>query len=92
VNIYCPLGLNLFFHSTVYNRKCAYLSFKNYIPQQLTSAQWSLIRLWQLKKEEIESFLLTPLRMLQMHGAFIAAFTNEKQRMTIKKVYSAIGH
>jgi hypothetical protein len=58
----------------------------------LTSAQWSLIRPWQLKKEEIEGVLLTPLRILQMRGAFIAAFTSEKQWMTIKKVYSASGH
>jgi hypothetical protein len=58
----------------------------------LTSAQWSLFRLWQLKKEEIEGVFLTPMRILQMRGVFIAAFTSEKQWMTIKKVYSAIGH
>jgi hypothetical protein len=29
--------------------------------------------------------LLTPLRILQIHGAFIAAFTSEKRWMTIKK-------
>jgi hypothetical protein len=51
----------------------------------LTSAQWSLFRLWQLKKDEIEGVLLTPLRILQMRGAFIAAFTNNKQWMKIKK-------
>jgi hypothetical protein len=38
----------------------------------------------QLKKEEIEGVLLITLRILQMHGAFIAAFTSEKQWMTIK--------
>jgi hypothetical protein len=32
--------------------------------------------------------LLTPLRILQMRRAFIAAFTSEKLRMKIKKVYS----
>jgi hypothetical protein len=35
----------------------AYLSFENWIPPQLTRAQWSLFRLWQLKNEE----MLTPL-------------------------------
>jgi hypothetical protein len=45
-----------FFHSTIYNRKCAYLSFKNSIPAQFTSALWSLFRLWPVKKEEIEAF------------------------------------
>jgi hypothetical protein len=48
--------------------------------------------LGQLKKEEIEGVLQTPLRILQMRRAFIAAFTSRKQWMTIKKVYSAIGH
>jgi hypothetical protein len=41
--------------------------------------------LGQLKKEEIEGILLTPLRILQMRRAFIAAFTSEKRWMTIKK-------
>jgi hypothetical protein len=45
-----------------------------------------------LKKEEIEGVLLTPLHILQMCRAFIAALTSEKGWMTIKKVYSAIGH
>jgi len=31
-----------------------------------------------VEKEEIEGFLLTPLRILQMRGAFIAAFTSKK--------------
>jgi hypothetical protein len=77
--------IKFFFHSAIYNRKCANLSFKNSTPPQLTSAQWSLFRLWQLKKEEIEGVLLTPLRILQMRGAFIAAFTIEKRWMKIKK-------
>jgi hypothetical protein len=34
--------------------------------------------LGQLKKEEIEGVFLTPLRILQMRRAFIAAFTSEK--------------
>jgi hypothetical protein len=38
-----------------------------------------------LKKEEIEGVLLKPLRILKMQRAFIAAFTSEKQWMTIKK-------
>jgi hypothetical protein len=63
-----------FFHFAIYNRKCAYLSFKNSTPLQLTSAQWSLFCLWQLKKEEYEGVL----RILQMRGAFIAVFTSEK--------------
>jgi hypothetical protein len=41
--------------------------------------------LGQLKKEEIEGVLLTPLRILQMRRAFTAVFTREKQWMTIKK-------
>jgi hypothetical protein len=48
--------------------------------------------LGQLKKEEIEGVLLTPLHILQMRRAFIAAFTSEKRWMTMKKVYSSIGH
>ncbi len=83
-NIHCALRL-IVFCSTIYNCKCAYLSFKNSTPPQLTSAQWSFFHLWQLKKEETESVLLTPLHILQMRRAFIAAFTNEKHRMTIKK-------
>jgi hypothetical protein len=43
--------------------------------------------LGQLKKEEIEGLLLTPLRILQMRRAFIAAFTSEKRWMTIKKKF-----
>jgi hypothetical protein len=56
VNIHSALGLNLFFHSAIYSSKCAYLNFKNSTPPQWTSVQWSLFRLWQLKKEEIEVF------------------------------------
>jgi hypothetical protein len=37
-----------------------------------------LFRLWPVKKEEIEVFFLTPLRNLQTHPAFIAAFTSEE--------------
>jgi hypothetical protein len=54
-----------------------HISFKNSTPPQLTSALWSLFRLWLLKKEEIEAFL-TPLRNLQTRAAFTAAFTSEK--------------
>jgi hypothetical protein len=42
----------------------------------------------EVKKEEIEGVLLTPLRILQMRRAFVS----EKRWMKIKKVYSAIGH
>jgi hypothetical protein len=35
--------------------------------------QWSLFSLWKFKKEEIEGVLLTPLRILQVRGTFIAA-------------------
>ncbi len=70
-----------FLRSAIYNRKWAYLSFKNSTPPQLTSVQWSLFRLWQLQKEEIEGVLLTPLRILQMWGTYIAAFTSEKRWM-----------
>jgi hypothetical protein len=53
VKINSALGLNLLFHSAIYNRKCAYLSFGNSTPPQLASAQWSLFRLWQLENEEM---------------------------------------
>jgi hypothetical protein len=56
VNIHRTLGLNLFLHSAIYNRKCAYLSFKNSTPSILTIAQQSLFCLWPLEKEEIEAF------------------------------------
>jgi hypothetical protein len=56
VNIHSALGFKSFFHSAIFNSKYAYLSFKNSTPPQLTSVQWSLFRLWQLKKEEIEAF------------------------------------
>jgi len=65
VEIHCALGLNLVFHSTIYNRKWAYLSFKNWIPPQLTSALWSLFRLWLVKKKKLRRFFNT-----------IAQFTN----------------
>jgi hypothetical protein len=38
----------------------------------------------QLKKEEIEGVLLTPLHILQMR-VFIEAFTSEQRWMTIKR-------
>ncbi len=41
---------------------------------------------YSVEKEEIEGVLLTPLRILQMRRAFIAAFTREKRWMTIKKL------
>jgi hypothetical protein len=41
--------------------------------------------LGQLKKEEIEGGLLTPLSILQMLRAFISALTSENPWMTIKK-------
>jgi hypothetical protein len=66
-----------FFHSAIYSRKCANLSFKKSIRRQLTSALWSLFRLWPVKKEEIEAFL-TPLHNLQPHAAFIVAFASEE--------------
>jgi hypothetical protein len=51
LKIHCAPGF--FFHSAIYNRKCAYLSFSNSTPMQLTIAQWSLFRLWQLEKMKI---------------------------------------
>jgi hypothetical protein len=58
----------------------------------LIAAENIYCALGQLKKEEIEGVLLTPLHILQMRRAFIAAFACEKRWMTIKKIYSAIGH
>jgi hypothetical protein len=46
-------------------------------PSLLTSAQWSLFRLWQFEKEETEVFL-SLLCTLQMRAAFIAAFARGK--------------
>ncbi len=65
VKIHCALGLNLFCHHAIYNRKCPYLSFENSTPPQLKSVQCSLLRLWQLENEELETFFNT-----------IAQFTN----------------
>jgi hypothetical protein len=56
VKINSALGLNLHFHSTIYNRKWAYLNFRNSTPPQLASAQWSLFRLGQLENEEMKAF------------------------------------
>jgi hypothetical protein len=51
------------------------------------------LRTWAVEKRRIEGVLLTPLRSLQMHRAFIAAFTSEKTMDdSKKKLYSAIGH
>jgi hypothetical protein len=47
--------INLFFHSAIYNCKCAYLSFRNSTLPQFASAQWSFFRLWQLENEEMEA-------------------------------------
>ncbi len=95
VKIQCTLGWNLLFLSTVYNCKCAYLSFKNSTHPQLASVQWTLFRLWQLENEEMEAFVNTiapwpmpirpSLRSLQKCGAFIPTFTSEKWKMSIKK-------
>jgi hypothetical protein len=82
VEIHCALELNLFFHPAIYNCKCAYLSFRNSTPPQFASVQWSLFHLWQLENEEMEGFLLMPvrqsLRNLQRCEVFIMAFTCEK--------------
>jgi hypothetical protein len=75
-----------FFHSTIYNRKWAYLSSEDSTPPQLTSAQWFLFRLWQLKNEEMEA--LTLLHSLQMRRVFIPALPSEKRWMKIKKSLS----
>jgi hypothetical protein len=91
VKIHYALGLNLFFHSAIYNCKCAYLSFGNSTPPQFASAQWSLLRLWQLENEEMEAAWQVPvkqsLRNLQRCGSTIATFPSEKRKMTIKKSF-----
>jgi hypothetical protein len=63
-----------FFYSAIYIRRCAYLSFKNSIPPQLTSALWPFFRLWPVKKEEIEAFFNT----IAQFTTIIAAFTSEE--------------
>jgi hypothetical protein len=66
---------------------------------QLTSAQWSLFRLWQLENLKIKTFCKQHCAMasagrtahnLQRRGAFIAAFISEKRWMTNKKICSAL--
>jgi hypothetical protein len=57
-------------------------------PSAKAGGQWSLFRLWQLGKEEIEVFVNTiaplpmparqSLRNLQRYGAFNGLFTSEK--------------
>jgi hypothetical protein len=44
--------------SAIYNRKCAYLSFKNWTPPHLTNALWPMVFVPSLaiEKEEIETF------------------------------------
>ncbi len=42
-----------------YSRKCAYLSFENSTPLQLTSAQLSWFRHWQFENNKIEAFFNT---------------------------------
>jgi hypothetical protein len=51
----------------------------------LTSAQWSLFRIWQVKKN------VNTIAKFTMRGAFIAAFTSENQWDDNKKADSAIG-
>jgi hypothetical protein len=58
------IGLNLFFHSAIYTCKCAYLNFGNSTPPQFASAQWSLLRLWQLENEEMEAAWQVPVNSL----------------------------
>jgi hypothetical protein len=53
--IHCALGL-IFFHSVIYKRKCAYLSFENSTTTQLASAQRSLFLHWPMENEEMEAF------------------------------------
>jgi hypothetical protein len=50
---------------------------QNSIPPQLTSALWSLFRLWPVKKEEIEEFFDTIVHFTK-RAAFKAAFTSEE--------------
>ncbi len=52
--------------SAIYNRKCAYLSFENSSHPQLTSAQWSLFRLWQLENEDMEALNVDTIAPWQM--------------------------
>ncbi len=60
--------------------KCesASLFFNLQLYNNLNSCEDIYYALGQLKKEEIEGVLLTPLRILQMRRAFIAALTSEK--------------
>ncbi len=87
VKTHCTLGLNL----VSYNRKCAYLSFENSTPPQLTSAQWSLFRLWQFKNEEMEAFCYhcCAIHKCAAHSSRLLQVKNK--RWLSKTAYSTIG-
>jgi hypothetical protein len=51
------------------------------------SAQWSFFHLWQLENEEMAAFFLTPLRNLQISGAFITALTSKKRSIHLAGQY-----
>jgi hypothetical protein len=75
VKIRCAITI---FHSAI-KRKCAYLSFKNSIPLQLTSSQCSLFRLWQLKNEEIQAFVYIIAQFTNVQSIHPGFFTSEKR-------------
>ncbi len=70
-NIHFALGLNIFFHSAINNRKCAYF-------QKLAIDKCAMAFVPPLAIEKRRN-LLTLLRNLQTLAAFIAALTSEKR-------------
>ncbi len=82
MNIHCTLGLIFF---SFWNLQSYNLSFKNLTPPQLASAQMVFVPPLEVKKRRNWCVLLTPFRKkIRMRGAFIVAFTSEKQWMTLK--------
>jgi hypothetical protein len=64
-----------------------HLSFKNSTPPAIDKCAIVFVPHWQLKNEEIEVFCYRHCAILQMRGAFIAAFTSEKRWMTTQKIF-----
>ena len=93
VKIHWALGLN-FFHSAIYNCKCAYLSLgtQPYRTWQMRNGHCSAFGNWKMKKWRhfVNTFahwlvsIRHALHNLQSCRAFVMTFTSEKWKMTIK--------
>ncbi len=85
VKMHCVLGLNSFFHSEIYNKKCTYLTSETQPLRNLRVGRDGLWSTFSNKKMKKWRRLLTPLCNLPRCGAFFATFTSEKRQMTIKE-------